>query len=103
MKAIALYNLYIRRVAAAVAIAFAVSVFLYGAFLLMAVAHAAELRGIEDELGRIESSVSTLQAEYIVRTRTLTLDRAYELGFVEPIAQNTVVAGSPGLTLAPAR
>lgn len=102
MNIFAFYNAHVRRVAAALAVVSAVSVFAYGAFLLMAVAHAAELRAVEDELTTIESSVSELQAQYIVRTRTLTIDKAYELGFVEPVAQNTVTAGGSGLTLAPA-
>ena len=101
MKVFALYNRYASRLTAVLAALCAVSVFLYGALLLMAVAHAADLRAIEEQLSGLESSQSQLQSEYMAKTKALTLERARELGFVEPIARTTV-AGGDGLSVVPA-
>lgn len=101
MKTFALYNRYAKRTMASLAALCAVSVFLYGAFLLMAVAHAAELRTIEDTLMSLESEASQLQSEYLIKTKALTLEHARALGFVEPIAQTTVAAGDAGLSIVP--
>lgn len=102
MKTLALYNTYSTRLVASLAAVCTVSVFMYGAFLLMAVAHAAELRVIEEELVVLESEASTLQSQYIVKTKALTIEHARALGFVEPIAQTTVAAGDAGLSIVPA-
>ena len=102
MKALALYNRYSSRLIAILAVTCAVSVFFYGAFLLMAVAHAAELRTIEDTLMTLESESSALQSEYLLKTKALTLQHARDLGFVEPTAQTTVAAGDAGLSVVPA-
>ena len=99
MKILALYNLYVTRVVALLAAMCALSVFMYGAFLLMAVSHAADLRAIEDESSDIAAEVSELQGNYLAKTKSLTLAQATALGFVEPIAKTTVVAHEQGLTL----
>lgn len=101
MNMLALYNRHATRLTALLAALCAISVFLYGAFLLMAVAHAAELRAIEDEISTLESSGSRLQSEYMAKTKALTIERARELGFVDPVAQTTVT-DSDGLSVVPA-
>ncbi len=101
MKFLALYNLYAARVAAALAVTCLVAVFAYGTFLLMAVAHAAELRVMQEEAAQTEGRVSMLQEQYLAQTRGLTLERAYALGFVEPLVQTAVSAAASGLSMVP--
>jgi hypothetical protein len=102
MKPLALYNKYSTRIIAGLAALCALSVFMYGAFLLMAVAHAAELKVIEEELMVLESEASQLQSQYIVKTKALTIEHARALGFVEPVAQTTVAVSDAGLSVVPA-
>ncbi len=101
MQYLALYNQYSAKTAGALAALCAVSVFCYGAFLLLAVSHAAKLRGVESEISSIESKVSTLQAIYLERSKALTPELARAMGFVEPSSQVTVYFGGEGLSLAP--
>lgn len=100
-KALALYRLYARRTAATLAGVVAVSIFAYGAFLLLAVAHAAELGAMEERAAAVESRVSQLQARYLAETKSLTLERALAMGFVEPVREDTVAAEAAGLSLVP--
>lgn len=101
MKFLALYNAYATRTTALLAALCLVSVFAYGTLLLMAVAHAASLAQIQDESVAIEGRVSTLQARYLAETKNLTLERAYALGYVEPVAETSVAADDVALSILP--
>lgn len=101
MKFLALYNAYATRTLAILATVCVCSVFAYGTFLLMAVAHAASLARVQDESNAIESRVSQLQARYLADSKNLTLERAYALGYVRPIAEVSVAADEVGLSLIP--
>lgn len=101
MTFLALYNQYSAKIAGMLAAACVFSVFCYGAFLLMAVSHAAGLRGVEEKVATIEAKVSSLQTTYLERTKTLTPEVARSMGFVEPTKQSTVLAQGSGLSLLP--
>lgn len=101
MKFLALYNAYATRTLAILAAVCVCSVFAYGTFLLMAVAHAASLAKVQEESSAIEGRMSQLQARYLVETKNLTLERAYSLGFVRPVAEASVAADTDGLSLLP--
>jgi hypothetical protein len=99
MRALTLYNTHIRRVVAVVAGIIALSVFLYGALLLGAVAHAAGRTTAEQKLRALSSEVSKLESHYLSQTKGLSPERAANLGFVPPIAVATVFAGEPSLVV----
>ena len=86
------YTPYLTKILAALAATVAVSVFLYGIFLLEAVGNTAERSKAEREIRNISSRVSSLEQEYLSKTRGLTLERAKELGFVLPEQVVTVFA-----------
>ena|ERR1043166_1416305 len=94
MTRLAAYNLYAARALQALTALCAVSAFMYGAFLLLAVAHAARLGSLERESRSLTAQVSAAQSEYLAQTRELTPERAAALGFVAP-AQTTVVYAAP--------
>lgn len=78
----------------------ALAVFLYGAFLLGAVAHAAGRTAAERQVQRLSSEISMLESTYLTETRAISTERAAALGFVAPSGTATVYAGiSAGLTL----
>ena len=81
------------------AAACALSVFAYGALLLVAVREAAAATTAEREIHALTVSVATLESVYLAKTRSLTLEQAQELGFVPPERLFTVYAGEPTLTL----
>ncbi len=99
MKAIALYDTYIKRVIALLAGAIALAVFLYGGFLLGAVAHAAGRTAAEREVQRLSAEVSGLESTYLTETKGLSPERAAALGFVEPKNVATVYVQVQALTL----
>lgn len=99
MRALTLYRLYGRKVAATLAAVVAVSVFLYGALLLGAVAHAAHRSNTEQSVRTIVGKVSELESRYLSLTKALSPERAAALGFVEPTEVATVVVGQGALTL----
>jgi hypothetical protein len=99
MRVIDFYSAHARRVAAALAGVAALSVFLYGALLLGAVAHATGRTAAEKQLRSLSSSVSALESTFLAETRGLSPERAAAMGFVAPVAVDTVYAGTSGLTL----
>lgn len=94
-----LYNLYLTRVAATLAIFCTVSVFLYGIFLLMAVTHTASRSAAERQITSISAHLGDIEAQYLSEQQTLTPKRAQELGFVKPLAVSTVYATANTHTL----
>lgn len=99
MRLIALYNKHAGRTAAALVALTALAVFLYGALLLGAVAHAAGRTAAEQQLRTLSSAVSALEGRYLSATQALGPERATAMGFVAPSAVATVYAGAPSLVL----
>jgi hypothetical protein len=95
MKALHVYRLYIGRVVAILAGVAAVAVFLYGTFLLMAVSHAAGISRTQSQVQTQTSELSQLEGTYLTLTRSLTRERAIEMGFVKPVSVATVYAETP--------
>ncbi len=100
MKTLAIYNTYTPRIIAALAGIVGISVFLYGALLLGAVAHTAARTSAEKEVRSISLAVSSLENQFLTETKSLSPERAASLGFVAPAAVATVYAGTGSLTLA---
>lgn len=94
-----LYHLYVRRAVVLLAAVIVVCAFLYGFFLLEAVSHAANQAAARREVAKLSSKVASLQAQYLSATKSLTPERARELGFVTPTEVATVYAEQSGLTL----
>ncbi len=93
MKSIAITcTPYLARMSAVLAAVIALSVLLYGVFLLEAVANTAKRTAAERAVRDITSRVSSLEGKYLAHTQTLTLARATELGFVVPADTATVFA-----------
>ncbi len=99
MNAISFYNAYIGRCIALFAGSIGLAAFLYGAFLLGAVAHAAGRTAAERQVQRLSSEISGLESTYLTEAKALSPERAAEMGFVAPSGITTVYAGEPGLTL----
>ena len=78
------FDMYLSRIAATLSALFALSIFLYGTFLLMAVAHTAARTDIQQKMSAITSHVSQLETQYLAASKSLTLERAVALGFVVP-------------------
>ena len=87
-----LYHAYLTRTAAVCAGLCALSVFLYGAFLLLAVSHAAARTQAMRGVAAIAQQVSSMEMRYLQATKELTPDRAVALGFVAPTETKTVFA-----------
>lgn len=96
---IALYQLYLGRAAAGLAAICAASVFLYGVFLLLAVAHTAARTDAQSKIEDMSACLSDMEAKYLAQTRALTPERAAELGFTMPAHVSTVYAQGPAHTL----
>ena len=79
--------------------ALAIAVFLYGALLLGAVAHATGRTAAEREVQRLSAEVSQLENIYLTETKGLSLERAAAMGFVEPKSVAAVYVQTQGLTL----
>ena len=99
MKALVLYNTYTPKAIAALAGIAGMSVFLYGALLLGAVAHTAARTSAEKEVRSLSVVVSSLENQFLNETKSLSPERAAALGFVAPAAVSTVYAGTGSLTL----
>lgn len=102
LRAIAItYTPHLRRARGFFALVIALSLFLYGFFLLEAVSHTASRTQAQREIKKITSVMSELEQTYLAATRQMTLDRAQALGFVTPATVATVYAGNParGLSL----
>lgn len=87
-----LYHAYLARVAALLAALCALSVFLYGIFLLMAVAHTAARSEAQSQIVHLSASLGDLEAQYLSQDRMITPEHAQELGYVKPQAISTVYA-----------
>ena len=94
-----LYHLYVRRMVALLAAVIILCAFLYAFFLLEAVSHAASQAAARRQVAALSSKVGVLQTQYLSATRSLTPERAKNLGFVPPAAVVTVYADQGTLTL----
>ncbi len=99
MRLVLLYDLYARQVIAALAATAGVSVFLYGALLLGAVAHTAGRTDTEKNLYAVNAKVGVLENTYLLKNKAINLQRAATLGFVSPQKISTVYIGAGSLTL----
>ncbi len=100
VKAIALaYTPAITRAAVICAALAALALFLYGFFLLEAVAHTAGRTQAQRQIESYNSKLSVLESRYLTATRDITLERAHELGYVSPKAVATTYAGNPARSL----
>lgn len=97
MKALALTNLYISRTIALLAVVCSLSVFLYGFFLLEAVAHTASRSSAEHSIAQLQSKLGVLEGQYLSQSRTLTPELATSLGFVPPASVESIYAQGPSL------
>ena len=86
------YQPYLTRAVAVLALMCTLCAFLYGFFLLEAVGHAAARQSAQQEIQTIRERLSGLEAQYLARTRVLTLERAHDMGFVAPAEVSTVYA-----------
>lgn len=95
------YTPHLKRAMAFFAAVVALSIFLYGIFLLEAVGNTARRSTAEREIRALTSTISSLEQTYLAQTREMTLERAHALGFVAPTAVTTVFAakGSGSLSL----
>ena len=93
------YTPHLRRALAVLAAIVALSVFLYGIFLLEAVGNTAERTRAEREIRALTSRVIGLEAAYLEKTREMTLERAHAMGFVTPAEVTTVIARESAVTL----
>lgn len=99
MYAVTLYNTCAPRIIASLAGIAGISVFLYGALLLGAVAHTAARTSAEKEVRGLSIAVSFLENKFLTETKSLSPERAAALGFVSPVAVATVYTGTGSLTL----
>ena len=74
----------------------ALVVFLYGVFLLGAVAHTVARAAAEQEIQDSIMQLGSLETAYLLEIRALSLERARSLGFVLPAAVTTVYAHTDG-------
>jgi hypothetical protein len=93
---LALYNRYARSAFALLACLCAVSVFLYGAFLLLAVAHTASRARAGAAIVELKGKLSSVENRYLAATQELTPTYAAQLGFVRPASVSVVYATEPG-------
>jgi len=100
MKALALYHMYVARVAAVLAVFCATAVFMYGAFLLMAVSHAAQMSSAQHEIKVLTGTLSKAESQYLAATNAISLATATAMGLVKPTSVAIVSAAKAGgLTL----
>jgi len=99
MHLITFYHAYVSRTVAVLAGITTLAVFLYGALLLGAVAHAAGRTAAEREVKALASSVSALEGQYLSQTKAISPERAAAMGFVAPVSIATVFAAAGSLTL----
>ncbi len=102
MRLTALYDKYFNRVLAVLCGLIILSICLYVAFLLGAVAHAAGRTAAERQVGKLAAQVSTLESRYLAETQSLSQSKALAMGFVvpQPSQISTIFANTKsGLTL----
>jgi hypothetical protein len=91
IRAVAIvYTPHLSRAAALFAAVAALSLFLYGFFLLEAVAHTAGRTQAQAKIQSLNSKLSGLEETYLASTRDMTLERAHTLGLVPPSTVATV-------------
>ncbi|HYF12928.1 MAG TPA: hypothetical protein VD928_01355 [Candidatus Paceibacterota bacterium] len=96
MRTIAItYSTHLTRIMAVLAVITALSVFLYGIFLLEAVGNTASRARVQKDIRDVASRVSALEEVYLEKTRQITLKRAQDMGFVAPYEVTTVYGGEP--------
>ncbi len=93
------YQAYLSRTAAVLAGLCAVSVFLYGIFLLLAVEHTASRSAAQNQINTLTAQLGTLETQYLGETQNITPQTASALGFVAPVEVSTVFAGKSASTL----
>jgi hypothetical protein len=93
------YTPHLRRSMAVMGALCALCLFLYGFFLLEAVAHTASRTHAQGDIQSYTSKLSSLEETYLSATRDMTLDRAHELGFVSPSTMATVYVSDPSHAL----
>jgi hypothetical protein len=96
---LSLYQVYLSRTIAVLAGVCALSVFLYGVFLMLAIEHTATRTALQSQVDELTVHLSTLEAEYLRQTRALSPERAAELGFVAPKDTVAVFADSDARSL----
>jgi len=84
---------YLPRVAATLGGLLALSIFLYGTFLLLAVMHTAARTTLERQITTTVAELGELEAQYLAQTKNLTPERAAELGMVAPLSVSLVFTG----------
>lgn len=83
-QAAVIYQPYLNRMLIFLVVILTVSVFLYCAFLLEAVANAAAKTTAERNTAQLTEQLSSLENQYLVLTQSLTPERATALGLVTP-------------------
>lgn len=67
----------------ALVVAVVVLIVSYGALVKQTISHTVARKGLESSIVDMSGKVSLLESEYMQRLDKLTLERAYDLGFVE--------------------
>lgn len=88
----AVYQPYLNRALILLTVVLAMSVFLYGAFLLEAVAHAASKTTADAQIESVSEQLSSLETQYLALTQAITPEKATALGFVAPTTLTSVYA-----------
>ena len=100
MQALTIYHVWVSRLIAALSGLIGVAVFLYGALLFGAMAHASHATSARAEIRSLTSQVAELESRYLLETKAISPERAVALGFVAPVAVSEVYAEGSTLTLA---
>ena len=87
------------RLAAVLGSAVALVALLYGALLLGAVAHTATQTKAERQIDTLAAHLGGLEAQYFATIRSITPERAKELGFTAPAHTTTIFATAASRTL----
>lgn len=92
MQRVAHIQLHLSRFSVVLCTIIALSMFLYGALLLMAVSHTASRSAAERQMREVAAGISALETTYFQATKTITPELALERGFVPPASTVTVFA-----------
>jgi uncharacterized protein YdbL (DUF1318 family) len=95
----AVYQVHLARMIAVCAAAIAIALFLYGFFLLEAVAHTASRAEAQGSIETLTGELSALEQEYLAQTAAMTLEKAKNLGFVSPSEVAVIYADRTAHTL----
>ena len=93
------YQPLLSRAAVVLACLCAISCFLYGVFLLEAVAHTAARASADRQVQTLSVQLGDLESQYLASTEALTPERAQALGFVTPTSVTTVYADAASRSL----